>query len=36
MWLELRKMSTMSIGRPISASDATKGLPSRLFPTWPG
>ena len=36
MWLELRKMSTMSTGRPMSSSEATKGLPSRLLPTWPG
>src|SRR5262249_13562282 len=36
MWLELRKMSIMSTGRPISASEATKGLPSRSLPTWPG
>src|SRR5712671_1641705 len=36
MWLEFRKMSTMSTGRPISRSDATKGFPSRLLPRWPG
>src|SRR5215470_3939699 len=36
MWLELRKISIMSIGRPISESEATKGRPSRLLPTWPG
>ena len=36
MWLELRKMSTMSIGTADIASDATKGFPSRLLPTWPG
>src|SRR6185437_11555246 len=36
MWLELRKMSIMSTGRPISASEPTKGFPSRLLPTWPG
>src|SRR5216683_2884611 len=32
MWLEFLKMSTMSMGRPISRSDATKGFPSRLLP----
>src|SRR5438128_1806965 len=33
MWLELRKMSIMSMGRPMSEIEATKGLPSRLLPT---
>src|SRR3954465_7309954 len=36
MWLELRKMSIMSIGRPMSESEETKGLPSSSLPTWPG
>src|SRR6185295_2489725 len=36
MWLELRKISIMSTGRSISDSEATKGFPSRLLPTWPG
>src|SRR5579872_402375 len=36
MLLELRKISTMSTGRPISSSDATNGFPSRVLPTWPG
>src|SRR6185312_14908986 len=36
MWLELRKMSIMSTGRPISDSEATKGFPSKLLPTCPG
>src|SRR5215211_1526216 len=36
MWLELRKMSIMSTGRPISDSEATKDLSSRLLPTCPG
>jgi hypothetical protein len=33
MWLEFLKISTMSTGRPISNSEATKGFPSRLLPT---
>src|SRR3981189_813099 len=36
MWLEFLKMSTMSMGWPMSSSDATKGFPSRLLPTCPG
>src|SRR6516164_10509556 len=35
-YCELLKISTMSMGRPISASEATKGRPSKVLPTCPG
>src|SRR5690242_12393786 len=35
-WAVLLKISTISTGCPISASEPTNGRPSRLLPTWPG